>query len=150
MSVLVCSPDGRVYQVGDEGNMCESVACDGGIHGACPGGETEGAFRKVICAPPKVRSPNAHKNVVIENDPNVGVWGGTCTCPDGEVYLAGVRAQSLHCCELAACRRRFRGHDPMRPRRWQAIRTTSVLVSRAREAVPAFATITSRSGRASG
>ena len=36
--------------MGDEGNMCGSVACDGGMRGACPGGETEGAFRKVKCA----------------------------------------------------------------------------------------------------
>ena len=83
------SPDGRVYQVGDEGNMCGSVACDGGIQGACPGGETEGAFRKVICAPTKRRGPNAHLNKVTKKDETAGVWGGECVCPDGEVYLAG-------------------------------------------------------------
>jgi hypothetical protein len=44
-------PDGRVYKVGDEGNTCESVACHGGFQGSCLGGETEGAFRKVVCAP---------------------------------------------------------------------------------------------------
>jgi len=81
-------PDGRVYAVGDEGNMCQSVACDGGIQGDCPGGETEGAFRKVICAPPVPVNPRSG-NKVIKNDPGVGVWGGTCTCPDGSVYLAG-------------------------------------------------------------
>jgi hypothetical protein len=84
------SPDGRVYQVGDEGNLCGSVACDGGIQGACPGGETEGAFRKVICAPAKQHSATS-RNIVIQNDETVGVWGGTCTCPDGEVYLVGQR-----------------------------------------------------------
>jgi len=81
-------PDGRVYAVGDEGNMCQSVACDGGIQGDCPGGETEGAFRKVICAPLLPVNPDAG-NKVFKNDPAVGVWGGTCTCPDGSVYLAG-------------------------------------------------------------
>ena len=82
-------PDGRVYQVGDEGNMCESVACDGGFQGACPGGETEGAFRKVICEPQAERPASAALNVVIEDDRSVGVWGGTCRCPDGEIYLTG-------------------------------------------------------------
>jgi len=47
-------PDGRVYQVGDEGNMCWSVGCDNGIQGACLNMETEGAFRKVVCEPEKV------------------------------------------------------------------------------------------------
>ena len=81
-------PDGRVYQVGDEGNMCGSVACDGGTQGPCPGGENEGAFRKVVCEPAVVRPPD-DKNVVIKGDTTVGTWGGTCTCPDGQVYLAG-------------------------------------------------------------
>lgn len=68
--------------------MCNSVACDGGIQGACPRGETEGAFRKVICAAPKPKKEN-DRNIVLKTDPTAGVWGGTCTCPDGEVYLVG-------------------------------------------------------------
>ena len=28
-------------------------------------------------------------NQVIENAPNVGGWGGSCTCPDGNVYQVG-------------------------------------------------------------
>ena len=67
--------------------MCGSTACDGGIKGACPGGEAEGAFRKVICAPEVYRPHN--KNIIIENDPTAGVWGGECTCPDGQTYLVG-------------------------------------------------------------
>jgi len=97
----VCTcPDGRVYQVGDEGNMCGSVACDGGKKGACFWGETEGAFRKVICEPPVKRPESAARNTVIEKDKTVGVWGGTCTCPDGQVYLAG---DELNFCESIAC-----------------------------------------------
>ena len=61
----------------DEGNMCGSVACDGGIQGACPGGETEGAFRKVICEPRHQHGNSL--NVEIKNDKSAGVWGGTCT-----------------------------------------------------------------------
>ena len=91
-------PDGRVYQVGDEGNMCGSVACDGGMQGACPGGETEGAFRKVICAPPKQLPPS--NNIVIRNDKTAGVWGGECTCPNGLTYLVG---DELNECGSMAC-----------------------------------------------
>ena len=70
--------------------MCWSVACDGGESSDCQEAETEGAFRKVVCEPPKPRSPTT-KNVVIEHDQTVGVWGGTCECPDGETYLVGAR-----------------------------------------------------------
>merc|ERR1712032_304507 len=28
-------------------------------------------------------------NVVTENAPDVGDWGGSCTCPDGQVYQVG-------------------------------------------------------------
>eukprot|EP00966_Prymnesium_polylepis_P174684 4042784-Prymnesium_polylepis.1 len=69
--------------------MCGSTACEGGIQGACPGGETEGAFRKVICAPVPERPISAAMNHVSEKDKTAGVWGGTCMCPDGQVYLAG-------------------------------------------------------------
>ena len=83
--------------MGDEGNMCWTTACDNGIRGACPGGETEGAFRKVVCEPAKVRPASAALNVVIEGDETVGQWGGTCSCPDGEVYLAGAYLVGAHC-----------------------------------------------------
>ena len=37
----------------------------------------------------KPRQPGS-KNLVITGDiGTVGTWGGTCTCPDGEVLLAG-------------------------------------------------------------
>lgn len=106
-------PDGRVYQVGDEGNMCASVGCDGGEQGACYPMETEGAFRKVICATPDPDGTGARsdgsisgdaaattKNVVTRNDATVGVWGGTCTCPDGQTYLVG---DLLNKCASMAC-----------------------------------------------
>lgn len=88
-------PDGRVYMVGDRGNACGSTACEGGISGECPGGENEGAFRKVICETDayKMRPGQTHKsgsrNEIINNAPGVGTWGGECTCPDGAVYLVG-------------------------------------------------------------
>jgi hypothetical protein len=75
--------------------MCWSVACDGGIQGACTHGETPGSFRKVICEPQKRRPASARKNKVIKDDPKVGVWGGTCTCPDGQVYLAGALTTTM-------------------------------------------------------
>jgi len=91
-------PDGRVYQVADEGNMCGSVACVGGVQGHCNEGEGEWSFRKVICAPAVAKRQPA-LNVVTEGDETVGVWGGTCTCPDGEVYLVG--DQNDLCASLA-------------------------------------------------
>ena len=95
---LCTCPDGRVYNVGDEGNMCGSTACDFGIKGACPGGENEGAFRKVVCAQPPQRPFS--RNVVIDGDTTVGVWGGECTCPDGQVYLVGDENNQ---CQSMAC-----------------------------------------------
>ena len=91
-------PDGRVYQVGDEGNMCGSVACDGGVQGECHEGEGGWSFRKVTCAPLRKRPANA--NEVIDDAPGVGVWGGTCTCPDGQVYLVG---DENNACGSMAC-----------------------------------------------
>lgn len=41
-----------------------------------------------ICAPPPA-APATTTNQVITNAPNVGSWGGTCTCPDGQVYQVG-------------------------------------------------------------
>ena len=92
-------PDGRKYQVGDEGNMCASVACKGGHKNSCADAETEGAFRKVICAPKVFPSANS-RNVVVENDETVGNWGGTCKCPDGNVYLTG---DEKNACASLAC-----------------------------------------------
>ena len=106
-------PDGRVYQVGDEGNMCWSLACDGGTQGECHHGEGPWAFRKVRCAPLDPDRPEgsvsggnwktwkATKNVVVKNDASVGEWGGTCTCPDGITYFAGVEGPGKHCGDLA-------------------------------------------------
>ena len=51
--------------------------------GVASGGDVQ-PMPPVALAPP---SP-PHVNEV-EEDPNVGVWGGTCTCPDGEQYEVG-------------------------------------------------------------
>ena len=133
-------PDGRVYQVGDEGNMCGSVACDGGFHGTCAGGETEGAFRKIICAPPKQNPPTKARNQVIQRDATVGVWGGECTCPDGSVYLAGISLPWHRLVHAPSCLTIV--HFAC----WQAMRRTSAVVWPAREAYLAPATTTCRFG----
>ena len=94
-------PDGRIYQVGDEGNMCWSVACEGGVQGECNEDEGGWSFRKVVCEPaPERRTGVGNVNQVVENDQSVGVWGGTCTCPDGQVYLVG---DQLDACASLAC-----------------------------------------------
>jgi len=92
-------PDGHVYQVGDEGNMCQSLACDGGTPGNCINGEGGWSFRKVTCVAPAPR-PTTSANVEINDDTTAGVWGGTCTCPDGQVYLAG---DENNACGSLAC-----------------------------------------------
>eukprot|EP00966_Prymnesium_polylepis_P087457 2023623-Prymnesium_polylepis.4 len=98
--VLCSLADGRKYQVGDEGNMCYSVACQGGMQGGCYPGEAEGSFRKVLCEPKKWVDSIAN-NQVVDNDPTVGAWGGECRCPDGNVYLAGDEKDGEPCGSLA-------------------------------------------------
>ncbi|KAL1508522.1 hypothetical protein AB1Y20_004622 [Prymnesium parvum] len=91
-------PDGRVYAVSDMGNLCASIACHGGIASECHHREGPWAFREVACAGP--RRVIASRNAVEEGVAAVGVWGGTCTCPDGNVYLVG---DNLDKCATMAC-----------------------------------------------
>eukprot|EP00966_Prymnesium_polylepis_P085282 1974417-Prymnesium_polylepis.1 len=49
--------------------------------------------------PPPSASPPP-TNLVEENQVDVGVWGGTCTCPNGETYQVG---DSLDYCGTLAC-----------------------------------------------
>ena len=92
-------PDGRVHTAGDRGNICGSLACFGGTDGECIEHEGEWSFREVHCAPAPTHSRQS-RNRVLENRQDVGVWGGTCTCPDGEVYLVGDRNNQ---CGSLAC-----------------------------------------------
>merc|ERR1719195_728243 len=43
-------PDGSVYQVGDNFDYCDSLACHGGISGTCNRVHGEWSYRKVTCA----------------------------------------------------------------------------------------------------
>jgi len=45
-------PDGSVYQVGDNYDYCDSLACNGGISGACNKVHGEWSYRKVTCGAP--------------------------------------------------------------------------------------------------
>ncbi|KAL1507404.1 hypothetical protein AB1Y20_008246 [Prymnesium parvum] len=85
-------PDGRVYTAGDRGDICGSLACFGGVQGECIEHEGVYSFREVHCAPlatTRVAARPRDVNVVVEVARGVGEWGGTCTCPDGGVYLVG-------------------------------------------------------------
>lgn len=85
-------PDGRVYTAGDRGNLCRSLACFGGEEGECIEHEGVFSFREVHCAAEietKVAPVQQDRNVVIQAAIGVGTWGGTCTCPDGSLYLVG-------------------------------------------------------------
>ena len=112
----VC-PDGRVYTAGDQGNLCGSIACHGGKQMSCNKMQGFWAFREVFCAAPQPHGPigapvtkkaihdaavaalsksaalqgSSSYNTVTDNAEGVGEWGGTCTCPDGEIYLVGAR-----------------------------------------------------------
>lgn len=92
-------PDGRVYTAGDRGNFCGSTNCFGGTEGRCIQAQGRWAFREVHCAPfPQRIGPG---DTVLENQHRTaGIWGGTCTCPNGNVYLVGDRndqCKSLSC-----------------------------------------------------
>merc|ERR1712086_791765 len=72
-------PDGSTYWVGDKNDECRSMACYGGTRGTCNRYDSnKWKGRDVTCA--------ASYNVVRENAPGVGTWGGWCTCPDGSTY----------------------------------------------------------------
>ena len=45
-------PDGQVYQVGDLGNWCGSLACYGGVAGTCHKNHGQWSNRRVVCAIP--------------------------------------------------------------------------------------------------
>ena len=92
-------PDGRVYTAGDRGNLCGSINCFGGTEGKCIQAQGRWAFREVHCAPPPP-GPGDYDIVLKDQKHDAGAWGGTCTCPNGRVHLAGDRkdgCQSLSC-----------------------------------------------------
>ena len=92
-------PDGRVYTAGDQGNVCGSIACYGGRSGRCMEFQSYWAFREVHCAPaPPVAAHSA--NSIKVDSKEAGSFGGTCTCPDGQVYLVGDRNDD---CGSLAC-----------------------------------------------
>lgn len=54
-------PDGHIYQVGDNLDYCGSLACFGGVSGACGENNAEGSHYRVFCAvpPPPPQPPGA-------------------------------------------------------------------------------------------
>ena len=74
-------PNGEVYRVGDWSNNCGSLACIGGVQGDTCGSDNDGGRNvMVICATTNVRESGVD---------GLGNWGGTCTCPDGQVFNVG-------------------------------------------------------------
>jgi len=86
-------PNGVVYQVADNGDSCGSLACNGGTSGTCNKWDGPWTRRGVKCA-------SAPTNTVWENDHSLGGWGGSCTCPNGEVYQVADNGDS---CGSLAC-----------------------------------------------
>jgi len=69
------------------------------VHGS--GGSDHNAYSAVlkpICTDND--GTQSTSNIVQENAPGVGGWGGECTCPDGSVYQVGDNGDS---CETLAC-----------------------------------------------
>jgi len=68
--------------------------------------------------------PTVELNVVQENADNAGVWGGRCTCPDGNVYWVG---DNLNFCASLSCLYGHSGvcHDWQGP--WSRRRVTCSL-----------------------
>ena len=107
-------PDGHVYMAADRGNACRAWTtlqtmndtgnfnCFGGVEGPCQQHQGRWAFREVHCAPAAPRAPSS--NAVVENDFTAGSFGGTCTCPDGQVYLVGDNTDQ---CGSLACAARW-------------------------------------------
>merc|ERR1711920_1106329 len=50
-------PDGQIYQVGDNGDACGSIACVDGTPGVCNRREGAWSFTKVECAPAPQPTP---------------------------------------------------------------------------------------------
>jgi len=87
-------PDGQQFQVGDHDDACGSLACQGGAAGHCERAivETRRGMR--------VRCNGTSAVNVYEKVPSVGLWGGICTCPDGQQYQVGDRGDA---CGSLAC-----------------------------------------------
>jgi len=87
----VCTcPSGKSYNVGDNGDSCGSLACEGGKAGACNKRNGDWGGMKVTCAGADIY----HKVV------GIGGFGGLCTCPSGVVYGVGDNGDS---CGSLAC-----------------------------------------------
>ena len=92
-------PDGRVYTAGDRGNLCGSTNCFGGTEGRCIQAQGPWAFREVHCG--RLPTPFDSADLVLENQQSAaGKWGGTCTCPSGNVYVV---ADHKDGCQTLSC-----------------------------------------------
>jgi len=99
---LCTCPNGQIYEVGDNGDFCGSLACEYGQSGRCSssGIQTKSHGMKVTCArldtpvePWAQVSAAAHEhlkeNWYRRSSGAVGHWGGICECPDGTLYEVG-------------------------------------------------------------
>lgn len=87
-------PDGQTYQVGDRHDNCRTMVCIGGTASSCSQSELpERKGRGVICGFKEVQDRYQYNSLV-------GSWGGTCTCPNGVVYVVGDNRDR---CKTMAC-----------------------------------------------
>mmetsp|Transcript_69896 Transcript_69896/g.202571 ORF Transcript_69896/g.202571 Transcript_69896/m.202571 type:complete len:642 (-) Transcript_69896:180-2105(-) len=82
-------PDGQRYQVGDNLDVCGSIACEGGVAGLCERVMRDDRLgMAVTCAAAPKEPP---KENYYRKASGYGSWGGVCTCPDGQQYDVGDR-----------------------------------------------------------
>ena len=74
-------PDGAVYQVGDNYNSCNSLACIGGVWGTCSSNNPGGGHVRVTCAPPSPPAvppsppPTAEGLASLQQPTPTSLWG---------------------------------------------------------------------------
>jgi len=84
-------PGGQVYQVADNWDACGSLACINGISGTCNRRYGPWSYNRVTCA--SVRN-------IYQIGGMISGWGGSCTCPNGEVFQV---ADNNDSCGSLAC-----------------------------------------------
>merc|ERR1712241_598985 len=70
-------PSGQVYPVGDAGDACQSLKCQGGEKVSCNNEFGEWSNKSVKC----------NTDVLVRD--GGGGWGGKCRCPSGQIFHVG-------------------------------------------------------------
>lgn len=86
-------PDGQIYQVGDNGDACNSLACVGGTAGTCNRNDGSWSFRKVECAAAPVPAPTPVQVAAPTPAPATGTPSGPTSVTTQLKLHPGAKAQ---------------------------------------------------------